>query len=1339
MPIPSGRAAHQSCRSARARSAHALAAILALVCWVAIAPRATAEPPRTVALNTWEPFGPTLTTIFTITRDPLENGTLFAGTNFGGMYRSDDGGLNWSIVLSPFTDDAVFGIAIAPTTPRHILVATQNGGLYRSLDDGATWANTSTGLPPGTVRTVAFDPFTPQRALVSTDQGVFRSTDNGATWAQTITTIPDFLVEHLLYNPFTPNIVYAGTLDAGVFRSLDAGVHWFPFTDGIGNEDIVALSADANITGRIWAATPAGVFSHDPGDPEWIDWTLDLPADALIKHVATVANRDEILVSTDQGVYSLVPDPNCLTNPPDPPPPGSDPPEQPQPCSWFEWYDIKARAVIADNTGALIHVVHTINYFEATDDFGQHWFPSARGMQNLFCGALTTVDVDGVTGVYAGTGNDIRATSDGFVEQGEQQWGLQFDVGGAIFDLASDPIVPARILAGTEGFGVLRSTNYGNDWTNASTGMVPKEIVDIEQSRAPAGTLYAGTAAGMYVSSDDGRSWHQRAQDQNPVPIVDVEADPVFPGWVYYATADGVFYRSQNDGESFFPLWAAPPGDSIRQIDRAPFFELYAVLASGGLLASTDDGLNFFPRGENDITHRVLCVATTDNRPWIAYVGTEFGGVYHTGSNGTVWDRRAEGMGDDTISSLAVATDDDRIVAAGAKGAVYISSDEGLTWTRNRIGLPPTGIVSSVSFDPNTPMRMYARIVIPKTEQKAAPATTVARSRSPRAPAFPFSPFHEDIDAKSLPSATAEGVYTSYDRGTTWFPFTNNPDYSRATALCPSRTEPGVFIAGAKRVGIARTTDNAASWIPSSDGLTLIVLSIAADPSDPNILYAATFSSGVFRSIDGGDTWKDVGPDNVIVFHVAVDPIVHTTIYASTSVGVMRSDDSASTWRLAGQDTAYIIALAADPTTPGRAYAGSYDGQIYRTDDSGATWLDISAGIPVNDVNDIAVSPIDGTVYALTAASGLYRSHDAGLTWWPANNEIFGGLRALKIAIDPTNNDLYIGLWGGGLRSSDGGDTWTALPLDFGQDYPSAIDIAALANGQSVVFISVLNEVGEGIDPGKPILRSADHGATWTQVFQGIPSLDATAIAVAPGAAPRVYVAATDGVFYSDNLGDAWQYASFGLAPGTVVYELAVDPANPFHVTATTSAGLYETANSGGAWNPVAFDTIPLGALPLRVAYGPVGRLFVGTTERGVFASPDGGVSWHGGVTPETSVMVPQALAVNPTDRSTLWVATGDQGVAVSHDRGETWKLANNGLSAVVMFTITIDPVDPDTIYATSQDAGIWVSVDAGDTWAPLNTGLTNKFVTAFAIDVNNHKVLYAGTEGGGVFRLTRP
>ena len=997
---------------------------------------------------------------------------------------------------------------------------------------------------------------------------------------------------------------------------------------------------------------------------------------------------------------------------------------------------------LPDRTGQLVHVVHAINFFEVTADFGRHFYPSGNGMQNLFCGALATVNVNGVTGLYAGTGNDIRATSSGYVENGYQQWGLKCDVGGAIFELTSDAANPSRIFAGTEGFGVLRSTNYGNAWSNSSTGMVPLKVTDIDQSRAAKGTLYAATDAGIFVSYTGGQKWESRAQDQNPLPIVGVHADPVYPGWVYYATADGRVFRSQDEGLHFLPLWSCPTGDSIRQIERAPFFELFAVLASGKLYASTDDGLNFFPRGQDSISERILCVASNETRPWIVYVGTEFGGVYRSGTSGDTWEKRTQGIKPAIVYSIAVAPDNDSFIAAGTRGAVYTSPDEGVTWTRSRSGIPSTCVVSRVMFDPNNPDRMFARVEIEPTEASTRPSTsTQPQLRGLNAAPGGNAGAASDLGVqpvKTFAGQATPGMYVSQDRGRTWRLLTNSPDYRQMNTLCISRTEPGTLFAGANLVGVGRSTDGGATWSPSSDGMTLIVLSIAVNPADPSIVYAATFSSGVFKSTDGGQHWSSVGPPRVTIFHVAIDPTVPDTVYASTSQGVMRTDDAGGSWRLAGQDTPFIISMAADPAIAGRVYIGSYTGKVYRSDDGGKSWLDISNSLPADDINGVAVSARDGTVYALTAAKGLYRSHDAGQTWWPASADNLGGYRAINIAIDQITDDVYVGVWGGALRSSNHGTTWTPLPLNFNQDYPSSISLVQLPGGNLVVFVSVLNATGPGAHPEAPVLRSLDRGNTWTKLTAGISSTDANWVTSSGGLLPKIYLAAEDGVYRSDNLGQEWSPASAGL-DGLHVYSLGVDSGDPNRVYAATSAGLYVTSNAGAQWAPMNFDTAGIGAAPLWVATAEPGRVYLGTSERGVFYTSNQGVNWSGGVTPEAAVMASQALAVNPLDRNTLWVATGDQGVFVSRDRGETWTKGGHGMSAQVMFTITIDPEQPSTIYATSQDAGVWVSVNDGQDWAPLNDGLTNPFVTAFAIDVNNHKLLYAGTEGGGVFRLLRP
>ena len=78
---------------------------LRLCCAVVAALAAIVQPaPARQVYNLWEPIGPTLATVFTLERDPTENGELYAGTNFGGMYRSSNGGLTWTHVAAPFAE-----------------------------------------------------------------------------------------------------------------------------------------------------------------------------------------------------------------------------------------------------------------------------------------------------------------------------------------------------------------------------------------------------------------------------------------------------------------------------------------------------------------------------------------------------------------------------------------------------------------------------------------------------------------------------------------------------------------------------------------------------------------------------------------------------------------------------------------------------------------------------------------------------------------------------------------------------------------------------------------------------------------------------------------------------------------------------------------------------------------------------------------------------------------------------------------------------------------------------------------------------------------------------------
>ena len=210
-------------------------------------------------------------------------------------------------------------------------------------------------------------------------------------------------------------------------------------------------------------------------------------------------------------------------------------------------------------------------------------------------------------------------------------------------------------------------------------------------------------------------------------------------------------------------------------------------------------------------------------------------------------------------------------------------------------------------------------------------------------------------------------------------------------------------------------------------------------PTDPNIVFAGTFPVGMFKSTDGGQTWRErsVGWGNDGVFSLVFHPENPDILYAGTYNGVNRSTDGGETWEAwdAGWPAEqWVTSIAFDPRDPEVMYACSINGEnkgqgrewfggtVMKSTDGGATWFPITTGLNLNQpFVKIVVDPHEpDTLYLATHAEGMFISHDGGGLWLPWNEgltqmEIGGALIANPLAFSPDGRILYLGTSGAGL------------------------------------------------------------------------------------------------------------------------------------------------------------------------------------------------------------------------------------------------------------------------------------------------------------------------------------
>jgi photosystem II stability/assembly factor-like uncharacterized protein len=323
-------------------------------------------------------------------------------------------------------------------------------------------------------------------------------------------------------------------------------------------------------------------------------------------------------------------------------------------------------------------------------------------------------------------------------------------------------------------------------------------------------------------------------------------------------------------------------------------------------------------------------------------------------------------------------------------------------------------------------------------------------------------------------------------------------------------------------------TGDAVAQLDSHDGETVVaslnlegrgVMCVAVDPHDPRRIFAGTFDRGVYRSLDGGDTWESVGSGmaDARVLSIAISPCEQvagrSVVYAGTEPSMLyRSTDDGATWQpspaLANLPSAptwsfpprphthHARWIALHPTDPRTIYVGIELGGVMTTRDCGLTWEDRKPGSQ-HDAHALATHPLAQERVYEAAGGGVALSEDAGRTWRGVDA---GTDRHYTwgLAVDAADPDLwYISAsHGAGLAHRPGGDaqaviyrkqgdaSWQALGGDgTGLDRPArAMPYALLApRGRPRTLIA-------GLKDGN-LLLTEDAGDTWRTLATGLPSI----------------------------------------------------------------------------------------------------------------------------------------------------------------------------------------------------------------------------------------------------------
>ena len=665
---------------------------------------------------------------------------------------------------------------------------------------------------------------------------------------------------------------------------------------------------------------------------------------------------------------------------------------------------------------------------------------------------------------------------------------------------------------------------------------------------------------------------------------------------------------------------------------------------------------------------RVVAVTGVPGEPEHFYFGSVNGGVWETRDAGRTWQPIFDDQPIASIGAIAVAPSNASVIYVGsgesdmrsdiAQGnGMYRSSDGGKTWSS--IGLADSQQIARIRIHPSNPDLVYVAAL-----------------------GHPYGPNAE------------RGLFRSRDGGKTW-----------------------------QRI-LSRNNDNDTGAID-----------VAFEPGNPNVLYAALWQtrrtpwsvyppsngpgSGLFKSVDGGDTWTEIRghgfPDKPGRIGLAVAPSNPQRVYAvvdASDGGMYRSDDGGANWTRASSDARvwsrgwYFGEIAVEPDNADVVYSCNVN--LFRSDDGGKTFAPIKGAPGGDDYHALWIDPRHPQRRILGVDQGTVVSVNGGKTWSSWYNQptaqlyhvstdtsfpykVYGAQQDSGAASLPSRTNTIDGVTLMQFRETTAGG--------------ESDNIAPDPKDSHIIFGGRVNKLDlrtmqtRDVDPTLANL-TGDERRTWTLPL------------VFSFRDPRVLYFAHQRLYRTDDGGEKWTMISPDLT--------REDPGTPPNLDPTTAALHQQTGPRRGVIYTIA---------PSRVADRDI---WVGTDDGLIWRTRDEGAHWQN-VTPSAVTSWSKIGIVDAShfDAETAYAAVDRHRlddfrpyIYRTHDGGKTWQLIVNGIPTnYAVNVVREDGVMKGLLYAGTE-RGIFVSFDDGAQWQPLQLNLPVTSVRD--IDVHENDLVIA-------------